>query len=255
MDGTCPDGYVFISRTGKGWEGYKEGAQGRCECSAWCEKSGYEADCKTKKGEGDGVSGEWQWPGDITDKYGALMDRLTELLNMPRGLSEAERQAITNYATTQIKGSERGRLESAQRRLAQMGVSGETYFSPEEEKIKRETRQLTSGVQQGIAIDETTRRFSELMQSTGMSAELLQFLSTFPTTEEAMNAARRGESTQAIQMLMALLSGQGSNFNYSPYLQGLMNQYGQQGGGGSLDWLAYLPFLLGGLGTGTRTYT
>jgi len=210
----CIDGYVYFPN------------KKRCECSAWCQTVGYEADCRTPKGGG---GGEWQFPPELMARYQALLARLDELLGRERGLTDAERQAIINFATQGIQRQERGQLQSVQDRLASMGILGEQFYSPEEERIQRGTQERISGVQQGLAIDEMTRRFNELMGTTGMSNEIMRLLMSMPLAAEGVNAGRRGEAFNALQLLMSLFGGigqQSQTFNYSPYIQAILAQLG-----------------------------
>lgn len=93
----CHEKYVFIGRSGKGWHGWEEGADGRCECRAWCEKLGYGSDCRGTPGDGDGE--QWAPSDDLQAIIDRLLARIDELLGYETGLSEEELQMIINRMT------------------------------------------------------------------------------------------------------------------------------------------------------------
>jgi hypothetical protein len=251
MTGKCAAGYAFIGRTGTGWEGWKEGAVGKCECIKWCNDIGYEDDCNTKKG---GQGGEFKWSPELQGSLKGLMDRIRMLLENPRGTTPQERQAIINYMTEGIKRAERPRLQSSQDQMARMGLLGSGLELGEFERIKRGTEEQVTNAKRQVAIDELDRRFQELTGASGLAGSLLGTSMSAEQIPEVLSAARRGEGRQDMSMMLnylqTLMGGQNSAF--APYLQAILTQM-QQSGGSSNSWLPWLMYLMmPGQGAGTN---
>jgi len=237
----CVDGYVWIRKV-------NEPEGGQCECSKWCTDIGYAADCQTKVGPTE--NGEFKWSGELSDLLKRLMERIGELFDYPRGLSDEERQAVINYMTRSIKLGEAPRREATERRLGRMGMLDSELALEKEEELGRETRELTSGAREFVAVDEINRRFQELTGTTGMASQLIQQLLGSEQMIEALSAARRGEGRQDISMfldyLRTLLGTQTAG--QQPYSQALINYmtqlYGPGGGGGGAGMSSWMPYLL-----------
>jgi len=212
---------------------------------AWC--------CPAAGGDGGGAGTTFGWSSQLSALMKRLLGKADYLLDYPRGLTEAERQAIYNRAFEGIKGGERGRLQSMRNTLSRMGLLGTGFELEEEGKVRRATRGFLAGTKRDIAIEETQRRFNELMTTTGMAQNLAQLGLTSEQIEEAMNAARRGEGQQSMAMILSYLSqlmgGQAQAWN--PYYQAIMTQMQRQPYQGSTtgagaDWLPWLGYYLSG---------
>jgi len=115
---------------------------------------------------------------DVMGKLGPVLDplmkRMQYLYDYPRGLTPEERQEVINYAMKGMKRGERGQLQTSRDRLARMGLLGSKFELREAGRIGRETREGEADVRSRLAIDELDRRFQELMETTGMAAQLGQ---------------------------------------------------------------------------------
>jgi hypothetical protein len=140
----------------------------------------------------------------------------------PRGTTDAERQAIINFATERIKRGQRGEMQSMEDRISRMGLLGGGFQASEAGRIRRGTREDVVSLQRQVAEGEIDRRFSELMGGTQMAQGLLGTMMTSEQLVEILNAARRGEGETAMQQFLA-------------YLNMILGSYGQ----GS-DWLSSL---------------
>jgi len=244
--GDCVTGYVWVKRAGKGWEDYEEGMGGRCECSAWCEQHGYEADCKTKKGEMDG--GEtWKPSGDLQAIIQRLLDRMNELFDYETGLRDEEYNMLLNRLRTNVKAGERGRMESLEDRLGSMGLLGTGMELEEYGKEGRKTRQLLADVESQVALDEALRRYDQFLGTTGAARSLFGTVLGVEQLEEVLNAARRGEGRQDMSMLLTLLTSMMGAEAQNPYWQAIINSMLSQGSsqGSDYSWINWLPWLLG----------
>jgi len=243
--GKCPPGYKFQKIEGaadltKDGAKYKEGMIGRCVCQKAID------DWRAKhEGEGEG-EGEFKWGEDVDALIKRLMGQANYLLDVPRGLTEEERDAIYNRAFEKIKGGERPRIQELEDRISRMGMLGSPFAEREIGGEKRFTGELLAGTGRDIEIEETERRFSEMMQTTQMAQQLTALGMSSEQAVEAINAARRGEGSEALNQLLSyfgmLYGGQDNS-----YIQAILAQLAQGGGdqGSIWDWLPYLPYLLG----------
>jgi hypothetical protein len=176
------------------------------------------------------------------------MGRANSLLDYPRGLSDEERDAIYNRAFEGIKRLERPQIQSAMDRISRMGLLGSPFAEREVSGIQRAGRELLGQTERDISIEETSRRFNELMQTSQLAQQLMGAGMSADQIAEALSAGRRGEAQSSMQMLLnyfATISGGQNNL----YQQAILNRIGQSGtgtsGGSILDWLPYLAYLGG----------
>lgn len=235
-DFQCPPGYMIV-----------QGAKGpSCRCIKWCEDYGLMPTC-LGTGGGGGAGGEFRWSEDVDALIKRLMGQANFLLDVPRGLTDEERDAIYNRAFEKIRGGERPRIQTLEDRISRMGLLGSPFAEREVAKEGRLTSELLAGTARDIEIEEAQRRFNELMATTSMAQQLTAMGMSSEQAVEAINAARRGEGRESLNQLLAYFGTIYGGQN-NAYWQAIMNQFGQQGGGagGSIwDWIPYLPYLFG----------
>ena len=164
-------------------------------------------------GNGDG-GGEFKWSEGVQGALQKLLDRYNYLMENPRGTSDAERQAIINFATERLKRGERGEMQSMTDRMSRMGLLGSGFQESEARGIQRGTREDVVSMQRQVATGELDRRFTELMGGTQMAQGLMGTMMTGEQIPEILSAARRGEGETAMQQFLA-------------YLQMILGSYGQ----------------------------
>jgi hypothetical protein len=196
-----------------------------CRCIKWCTDKGL-GDACVGKGGGGAAGGEFKWSPEIEGLMNRILAKANELLNQPRGLSDEERQAIYNRSFEQIKGMERPAIQSRLDAISRMGLLGSPYAEREVEEVQRQTPQLLAGVSRDIGISEAERRFEEQQKTYQLVMQMLGQGMGGEQIVEALNAARRGEGTSALQMILEYflrLYGGQSN----AYLQAILNALGQ----------------------------
>jgi len=210
------------------------------EGNAWCCPSDGDED-------GDGIGEEFTWSEDLKGLLARIMERANELLDYPRGLTPQERQAVINYAIEGVKAGEAGRKQTTKDELARIGMLGSGVQVSEMARIERETGQRAGDVRRELAIDDLNRRFSELMGTTGMVQGLTGTLMTGEQIPEILSGARRAEGQAAINSFLQYL-GISAGSQQAGYWEAIMAQWmrGQDGDGGDMSWLYYLPYLMGG---------
>jgi len=215
---TCPSGYVFQSKPIGA--NPPEGTIGRCICEALTHGGG---------GEGGGAGEQFGWSPDVQALLSRILDRANSLLDRPLGLSDEERQAIYNRIFERIKGTERPAIQSAMNVASRQGLLGSPYAERAITGIQRGTREMLGGAERDIGIEEARRRYEELMGTTGMAQNLLGTGMGAEQMTEALNAARRGEGTTYLSLILQYLSSMMGGQNNS-YWQAIMNRLLQQQG-------------------------
>jgi len=243
----CGPKYTFVKKRGHGWEGWEEGAAGRCMCTKKCQEWGCDENCLNCGGGGDGDGEQWEPSEDLQAIIQSLLARINELLGYDTGLSEEELQMIVNRMTGNIKAGERGRIESMEDRMGGMGILGTGMELEEYGKIGRQGREVMADVEAQVAIDQALRKYEQFMGTTGMAQSLFGTALGTEKMEEILNAARRGEGRQDMGLMLQYLSMLMGGNQQNPYWQAIINQMMNSGdsGGGGMDWMYWLPFLLG----------
>jgi len=166
----------------------------------WC--------CPETGGGGGGGSdlGTFSWSGGTQGLLDRLLSEANALLDRPRGTTEAERQAIINYATRGVEQKERGDIQAVRQALARQGLLGSGFELAEEEKIRRGTQENVAEIEQAAMIDELDRRFQEMTGGISLANMLLGQAMTGEQLVETMNAARRAEGQDALGLMLQYLS-------------------------------------------------
>ena len=198
-----------------------------------------------------GTLGEFKWSPELLALIGQMRGRLSDVLNRPPGLTEEERQKIKNFATQGVYRSERGRNQEVIDALSRQGLLGSGLMTDELGRVRRESREQATGIEQSLGINEIDRRFQELMGSTDMARNLLGTLMTTEQMPEMLSGARRGESREmmamVIQYMMMMMGGQQNN----TYWQSIFNSMDGNQSGSIWDIVPWLGPLIGGnLGQG-----
>jgi len=256
VDGTCKDeaaagcegGHLLGAGQSQCGEGFELNVIGGAN---WCCPPGWDDDGDGGNGNGDGnggggdVLGEFNWSPELKALLSRLMERFKYLSDYPRGTTPQERQAIINYAMKGVKRGERGKLQSSKDQLARMGLLGSGFELSEADKIRRGTGEMTSNIQSVVAIDELDRRFNELMGTTGAMGGIMNTLFSGEQIPEVLSAGRRGESQNALSLMISYLSVLMGGQQNNPYWAGIFNQMGggQRASGSFWDWLPYLGML------------
>lgn len=247
MSGSCVPGYVFVKREGTGWEGYKEGAKGRCECLKYCHDLGCDDNCMNCSG-GNLAFG---WSPEVQALLKRLMERANYFLDYPSGYTPEQRNAIVNQALRMIKGKERGNIEAIRGLFARQGLAGSGLQMGREAEARRESRESVADTAARIAIEEENKIFQELAGSTGLTQNIMSLLMGAEQIPEAINAARRAEANPAnaaVLQLLATLMGS-SQQGLGTILQAIMNYAGSPTSSGSSgsnwgDIASYLSYIL-----------
>jgi len=247
MTGNCIDLYILEAKTKgtTGWEGWKPGAAGRCDCISYCKATGCDEKCENCE---QGLT--FNWSAETQALLKRLMGRANYFLDYPSGYTPEQRNAIVNQALKGIKAKERGNLQGIRDVFGRQGLAGSGLQMEREMQARREGRESTADFEARIAIEEENKRYQEMAGTTGLAQNLLSLIMGAEQVPEVLNAARRGEGTtsmSAVLQLLATMMGS-SQQGLGAILQAIMAQQpgttGSSSGGNDWgdisSWLAYI---------------
>lgn len=181
-----------------------------------------------KTGETSGAGGTFGFSPNLKSLMARLGARANWLLDNPGGMTREERQAIQNRAFESTKAQERPALQSVKDQLARMGLSGSGIELSQMGDVRRQTGQNLASVGRDLSIDEAQRKVDDMLKTTGAAGAIVGQQTTAEQLVEALNAARRGEATQAQQLMLQYLAMLYGNQNsaYQPYWNAILAQGG-----------------------------
>jgi len=183
---------------------------------------------------------------ETKDLLSRIRTKADYLSKYPSGMSPTEKNAVMNQMVEKIRAGEAPEVESMRVRMARQGLLGSGMEDAERDKIDRRYDADVAGAKRDVTIADAARRSAEELAAANAVAGLAGTLMGGETSEEAVNAARRGEGERGISNLLGLLQllyGQQAQA-IDPYARAVMTQFG--GGQGGADWsgLSFLPYLL-----------
>lgn len=201
--GKCVPGYVFIGRTGSGWEGYAEGAIGRCECSKWCEDTGYGADCQ---GGGQQGLGEYQYPAGLQELMDLLLGRAKDVLSRPEGFSQDALTSMFGKGFEGLRSGQAATREMTMEDLARQGMLGTGVGSKRLADQSWATEGMVGDIRRNIFLENEQQKRKDLELYTGLASSIFGGGMNYEQLREAINSGRRGEGQSALMMLLSLLN-------------------------------------------------
>lgn len=200
--GKCAAGYAFVAR--EPWTKpingipYKEGMIGTCECRnarrAWQQE------------HGQAGLGEYQWPPELMDLYGQLIGRAGGLLNREPGIPDDVLNLMFGKNFENVRGQEAGTREQILNNLSSQGMLGTGAGMEALNKNAWNTEGNVGNIKRDLAIYESQKELEDLLSQTDMANKLFGTGAGFNQALEAMNAGRRGEGMQWMNMMMAWLA-------------------------------------------------
>lgn len=160
-------------------------------------------------GNGGGTLGEFKFPPGMQELMDLLLGRGKDLLNMPLGLTQEEKDAMFGKGFENIQsraGAQREDLYSSLSRSGGLGIG---------EREGEGTRKISRGIEEDISdamrdllIYGSERKKSDLLDFTGAAKGIFGSGLQYENLLEAINSGRRGESQAAfMQFLTMLMSG------------------------------------------------
>jgi hypothetical protein len=197
---TCPTGYVATK---------KDGELQRCECVKWCKEIGWGEDCMTHDANG----GEFEWSDELQSLWEQLMGRANTYLSMKPGYSEdaLARMYGQNYDKTRQAGTATNQAMTEV--LAQSGLLGTGTGAAMLGKNAWNTEQEVADLDRKVFELNEAQKREDLESFTTIANELFQSGMTYEQVKEAINAARRSESTEALSKLLEYLMSLLSSYN------------------------------------------
>lgn len=209
--GSCPPGYVVVRNADGTIENSTvNGVSGPiCACLKWCESIGRSGtDCSVAAGTGTGAGtlGEFQWPSEITDLYKSLVGRGQGLVDNP-GYTDAAMSAMFGPEFEKVRNLEHATRESTMGVLGRQGQLGTGAGNKAMIQTGWNTERGISDLMRNLFVANEAQKRADYTQGQGILGTGMDY-SRFL---EAINAARRGEGSDALlamlQLYMANLPG------------------------------------------------
>lgn len=151
--------------------------------------------------------GEFKWPAEMQNFYNMLIGRGTDMLNMPLGITPEEEAAMFGKDFEKVKGQEGGMQNDLTSWLQTMGALGTGTELEQRGKVSRGIQENISDLMRDLLIYGSERKKSDLLDYTGAASGLFGQGMNYNQIQEAINAARRGESDRALMLLLQMWGG------------------------------------------------
>ena len=202
--GACPPGYVVVRNADGTIENSTvNGVSGPiCACLKWCEsigRSGTDCSVAAGTGAGTGALGEFQWPDEITNLYKSLMGRGQGLVDDP-GYTDAVMSAMFGPEFEKVRNLEHATRESTMGVLGRQGQLGTGAGNKAMIQTGWNTERGISDLMRNLFVANESQKRADYTQGQGILGTGMDY-SRFL---EAINAARRGEGSDALLAMLQL---------------------------------------------------
>lgn len=190
--GNCPAGYGFIKKDDK------PGYVGKCYCQKWVNETD---PAVTGKG---GTLGDYEYPSQISDLMNMLLGRSKELLGTAPGYSQEAIDAMFGRNFENVRTAEAGTRNTLLNTLGSQGMLGTGTALGALNKNAWNTEDTIANLGRDIMIANEDKKKEDLMNLSTAAQSLFGTGLNYEQLLEAINASRRGESSSALAMLLAL---------------------------------------------------
>lgn len=194
---------------------YIQGKAGLTKNDAGVCRKGYEARnidgetwcCPSDAGGGGGATGlgEWDFPGNISDLYAALMGRAQGMLDRPYGFSDEAMQAMFGRGFENLRGAQAGAREGTLQDLSRQGMMGTSAMPGQLRQQAWQTEGGISDLARDLFVTGEEKKKQDELAFTDMAQRLFGTGLGAEQLKESINAARRGEGDRALMLLLQLL--------------------------------------------------
>jgi len=166
----------------------------------WC--------CPTTAGVGATTEGmgAFGWPSGMEGLYGGLLGRAQELLGRTPGWTQEALDAMFGRGFEKVRGLAAPTREAEMVTMARQGLLGTGTEAERMSDIAWGTERGVSDLMRDLFVEKERKEMSDLLGLTGAAGGLFQPLMQYSQIQEAINAGRRGERSQALMMLLSLMS-------------------------------------------------
>jgi hypothetical protein len=200
MTGNCPSGYTFIARDPNNWTAsdipVKAGAKGTCECNKAIE------DWKANKG--GGTLGDYQYPAGMEELMNMLLGRSKELLGTAPGYSQEAIDAMFGQGFENVRGAGAATGNAITDTMAGQGMLGTGTAANMLNRNAWNTENDITNLGRDIMIANENKKKEDLINLSTAAQSLFGSGLGYEQLREAVNSSRRGESSSALAMLLAL---------------------------------------------------
>lgn len=201
-DGPCHELYTFVKRGTKSWEGYEQGADGRCECTAWLKK--------WEKKQDGGDMGWFEFPEGFQEFYRRLMARGQDALDPSQyGFSQEMINQMFGKGFETIQARQPAVRESLTGILGREGMLGTGQAVKAMTGVGRESERNIANLRRDIFLESEKQKKLDYLNYSNLSRGIFGTGQNYNAMIEAINAGRRGERTSALQLLLDFFSRMG----------------------------------------------
>ena len=202
LTGKCATGYKFVKRPNNGvrddWA--KEiapvpGAVGTCECEKWITPG--------KKG-----LGEFKYPPEMQALMDLLLSRGKEFMGLTPGYSQAAQDKMFGRGFENVRGQETGQRQALESGLSRQGMLGTGAGQGMLNDLSWQTEGNVTNLARDLFIGNEEKKKQDLLDYTTAAQSVLGGGMGYQQLLEAINSARRGEGSSALQALLAWLLAQ-----------------------------------------------
>jgi len=198
--GKCADGYQFVKRPNNGvradWASEidpVEGAVGTCECKAWI----------TKPNKAN--LGEYKYPAEMQSLMDLLLSRGKDFLGLTPGYTTEAKEAMFGKNFENVRDQETSQRKALEQSLSRSGMLGTGSGQGMLNDLSWQTEGNVTDVVRDLLIADEEKKKADLLDYTTAAQSVLSGGMNYQQLLEAINAARRGEGSSALQSLLAWL--------------------------------------------------
>jgi len=154
----------------------------------------------------DGL-GEFEWPPEMMELYNALIGRGGEFMGRRPGYSDAVMRAMFGQDFEKIRGVGGAERERMYDLMGREGLLGTGAVQDIGQQRAWATERNIGDLMRQLAVGQEEKKTEDLLRFTEAAQGIFGQGMGFHQIMEAINAGRRGEATEYLNMLLQLLQG------------------------------------------------
>jgi hypothetical protein len=145
----------------------------------------------------------------MSELMSLLLGRGKELMGMPLGYSQEAQDAMFGSGFENVRAAEKGTREQLLNDLSRQGMSGTGTALDKTSDLAWNTEKGITELARQLFVGNEEKKKADLLDYTSAASGVLGSGMGYEQLQEAINAARRGESNTALMLLMQWAMGLG----------------------------------------------
>jgi len=154
----------------------------------------------------EGTPGWFEWPEEPQGLYESLMGRGQEVLDMPYGYTEEMMANMFGRDFEKVREREAAQREMMTNLLSRSGQLGTGTELERMGKLAWGTESDISNIMRDLFITGEEKKKEDILDFSTLAQSIMGQGMDYNALQEAINAARRGEGTDAMNQLLAFLA-------------------------------------------------